>query len=101
MVDLKGRVVGITMARADRTRSFVMPSAAIMKLIEAEPQDPSLAKVRTPEVATPMAVGRMAAPQGEEAPQPGSEDRLRRHLTEMQRLMDFMREEMDNLGDGR
>ena len=101
VVDLKGRVVGITMASADRTRSFVMPSAAIMKLIEAEPQDPSLAKVRTPEVATPMAVGRMAAPQGEEAPQPGSEDRLRRHLTEMQRLMDFMREEMDNLGDGR
>ena len=29
VVDLKGRVVGVTMARADRTRSFVMPSAAV------------------------------------------------------------------------
>ena len=97
VVDLKGRVVGITMARADRTRSFVMPAAAIVKLLEAEPQDPALAKVRTPEESMPMAVRRMAAPQGA-PPQAGSEDRLRRHLSEMQRLMDFMREEMENLG---
>jgi serine protease Do len=100
VVDLKGRVVGITMARADRTRSFVMPAAAIVKLLEAEPQDPALAKVRTPEEPVPMAVRRMAAPRGAQ-PQPGTEDRLRRHLGEMQRLMDFMREEMENLGDGR
>lgn len=100
VVDLKGRIVGITMARADRTRSFVMPSAAIVKLLEAESQDPALAKVRTPEESMPLAVRRMAAPQGA-PPQAGSEDRLRRHLSEMQRLMDFMREEMENLGDGR
>jgi len=97
VVDLKGRVVGITMARADRTRSFVMPAAAIVKLLEAEPQDPALAKVRTPEEPMPMAVRRMAEPRGAQ-PQPGTEDRLRRHLGEMQRLMDFMREEMETLG---
>jgi len=100
VVDLKGRVVGITMARADRTRSFVMPSAAIVKLLEAEPQDPALAKVRAPEQTAPMAVRRMAAPRGAR-PQPGGEERLRQHLTEMQRLMDFMREEMETLEQGR
>ena len=31
----------------------------------------------------------------------GSEERLRSHLSEMQRLMDFMREEMDGLGQER
>jgi serine protease Do len=100
VVDLKGRVVGITMARADRTRSFVMPAAAIVKLLETEPQDPALAKVRTPQAAAPLAVRRMAAPRGA-VPQAGSEERPRRHLTEMQRLMDFMSEEMENLGPGR
>lgn len=100
VVDLKGRVIGITMARTDRTRSFVMPAAAIVKLLEAEPQDPALAKVRLPREDAPMAVRRMAAPRGAQR-QPQTEQRLRQHLTEMQRLMDFMREEMDNLEPGR
>jgi hypothetical protein len=42
----------------------------------------------------------MAAPQGRRM-RPNSEEALRRHLTEMQRLMDFMREEMDKLESGR
>jgi S1-C subfamily serine protease len=40
VVDLQGRVIGITMARADRTRSFVMPAAAIEELLQKEAQDP-------------------------------------------------------------
>jgi hypothetical protein len=30
---------------------------------------------------------------------PPSEARLRQHLSEMQRLMDFMREEMEGIGE--
>ncbi|RPJ35703.1 MAG: PDZ domain-containing protein [Verrucomicrobiaceae bacterium] len=99
VVDLKGRVIGITMARTDRTRSFVMPAAAVQKLLENAPQDAALAQVRKPDEQAALPVRRMAAPQG--GLQPGGEDRLRRHLTEMQRLMDFMREEMENLEQGR
>jgi hypothetical protein len=41
----EGRVVGITMARADRTRSFVMPAAAIQELLKTDATDPALAQV--------------------------------------------------------
>lgn len=98
VVDLKGRVVGITMARADRTRSFVMPSAAVERLLKTPAQDPALAKVRQAEQAPVLPVRRMVAPQ--QMP-PGSQQRMRRHLSEMERLMEFMREEMNGLEGGR
>ena len=95
VVDLKGRVIGVTIARADRTRSFVMPAATITSLLEKDGIDPSLAEVRGDETSAPEVVLRGAAPK---APmKPGNQARMRRHLAEMQRLMDFMNEEMDTL----
>lgn len=94
VVNLKGEVVGITIARADRTRSFVMPAAAVKKLLEKDPGDPSLAQVREEERLPEFPVGR-AAPQ--QRMRQGNPDLMRRHLAEMQRLMDYMREEMENL----
>jgi PDZ domain len=94
VVDLKGRVVGITLARADRTRSFVMPSAAVVDLLKKESQDPALAQVRTAEEDAPMTT-RGPAPQGRSIP--GGEQRMRRHLTDMQRLMDHMRSELEGI----
>lgn len=97
VVDLKGRVVGITLARADRTRSFVMPAAAVQDLLAKPATDPALASVRQPDEEAALPVRRMAAPRMH----PGSGERMRRHLTEMQRLMEFMREEMDALEENR
>lgn len=94
VANLKGEVVGISIARGDRTKSFVMPAAAVRKLLETEPRDPSLAQVRKEEVFPELPVGR-AMPQGRA--RPVDPDRLRRHLSEMQRLMDFMREEMESI----
>lgn len=98
VVDLKGRVVGITLARADRTRSFIMPAASVEALLAKEAKDPTLAQVRQPDEEAALPVRRMAAPG---RPQPGGEERMRRHLSEMQRLMEFMREEMDSLEERR
>jgi S1-C subfamily serine protease len=98
VADLQGRVIGITLARADRTRSFIMPAAAVQKLLESAPRDPSLAQVRKPEQEPTLQVRGMAAPR---AGRPRSEEMMRQHLSEMQRLMDFMREEMDGLGNER
>lgn len=95
VVDLKGRVVGITLARADRTRSFIMPAAAVEKILLNEPRDPSLAKVRQDESMAALPVRRAAMPR--RVPDGGGAERLREHLSEMQRLMEFMREEMENL----
>ncbi len=94
VVDLKGRVVGITMARADRTRSFIMPATAVESLLKQEPRDPALARVRRADEVPAMPVRRRAAPS---RPQPGGEERMRRQLSEMQRLRDLLREEMEGL----
>jgi serine protease Do len=94
VVDLSGRVVGITVARADRTRSFVMPASAVENLLKKAPQEPSVAQVRMgDEVPTRP---------GFERGQPGHRqwedpERMRRHVIEMQRLLDFMRQEMQGL----
>jgi hypothetical protein len=88
------------MARADRTRAFVMPAAAVQKLLASEPDDPALARVRQPEQEQAMLPRQQAEP---DVPQvrPRSEARMRQHLEEMQQLMDFMLEEMDSLEQGR
>ena len=94
VVDLEGRVIGITVARADRTRSFIMPSAAIVKMLANTPKDPSIAKVREPEKQVIARAPKSDAPQLPKAPSP---QRMRKHLSEMERLMEFMREEMRSL----
>lgn len=98
VVDLEGRVVGITMARADRTRSFVMPAEAVIKLLETPAIDPTVARAGdagVPEREAGMPdVPRNLLPQG--AP-PLDADRMRRHVEEMQRLMNLLRDEMELL----
>lgn len=91
VVDLEGRAIGITVARADRTRSFIMPSAAVMEMLAKPPKDPSVAKVREPEKKVIARAQASDAPQLPKAPSP---QRMREHLSEMERLMEFMREEM-------
>jgi S1-C subfamily serine protease len=98
VADLKGEVLGITMARADRTRSFVMPAAAVVELLKKPAGDPSVAQVRKPDDEAPLPT-RGTAPQGRVMP--GGEERMRRHLSDMQRLMDYMQEEMRGLEDPR
>ncbi|MEI6653584.1 MAG: PDZ domain-containing protein [Verrucomicrobiota bacterium] len=97
VVDLQGRVVGITMARADRTRSLVMPAAAVIRLLESRPTDPAQLKV----AARNLPETRRAARAEDDPLPPGivpaDPERLRRHLEDMQRLMDRMREEMERL----
>ena len=95
VVDLNGRALGITMARADRTRSFIMPGAAIENLLKKEPGNPALAQVRQDDEAKPEPANGGAAPRQRRAP--GGGDKLRRHLSDMQRLMDYMNEEMEAL----
>lgn len=95
VVDLQGHAVGITVARADRTRSFVMPAAAVVNLLKKNAENPALVKVRTAEEEAPSAARGGMAPRGRAMP--GGEERMRRHLTDMQRLMNHLREEMDGI----
>jgi serine protease Do len=94
VVDLEGNVLGVTLARADRTRSFIMPAAAILDLLKTEGENPALAQVRLEEADEALPT-RGNVPRGQAAP--GGEERMLRHLSDMQRLMDHMRSEMQRL----
>jgi hypothetical protein len=99
VADLKGRVVGITMARADRTRSFVMPASAIVELLKKEAGNPAIAQVRGLDEEAPLTTRGAAPPNTipRGRSMPGSEERMRRHLSDMERLMEHMRLEMEAL----
>lgn len=92
VVDVQGRVIGITVARADRTRSFIMPSAAVQNMLSRPAKDPSIAQVREPEKQVALLPEKSDAPRN--FPKPPSPRRMREHFSEMERLMEFMREEM-------
>jgi hypothetical protein len=100
VVNLRGEVVGVMLARVDRTRSFMIPAAAVKAVMAGEAVDPAVAKVGFEEAEVParLAGGGQpprARPQGRAMR--GNEDRLRRHLSDMDRLMERMREEMRDL----
>jgi len=102
VVDLQGRVIGITMARAGRTRSYVMPATSVVELLRKAPEDPALATARLAAENAAMMPARDGprvgpAPQGAAA----NPDRLRRHLSDMQRLTELMEQELEALESAR
>ena len=104
VVDLKGRILGITMARADRTRSFVMPASAVVNLLKTEPMKPSELKASPPQFAAGQAriIPRPQTQPDDEGPSPLEQaERMQRHVGDMQRLLDYMHEELQSLEEQR
>ena len=104
VVDLDGTVVGISIARADRTRSFIIPSAHLVKLLAKDPATPEeVQAAKAAEEEEQQSAMNEAAPRRRQMTpravpiEPGSADRLRRHLEDMDRLMERMRAEMDGI----
>jgi len=104
VVDLQGRAVGITLARAGRTRSYVMPASSVTAMLKTAPESPELAGDRIAAaqqsdrhqgIQMPRAMpGPSPVPGRGNAPGP---ERLGRHLSDVQRLLDLMIQEMDAL----
>ena len=76
-----------------------MPASAVVELLKGEAANPAIAQVGgidkkatlpTREAAPPNMV-----PRGRSMP--GNEERMRRHLSDMERLMEHMRSEIDAL----
>ena len=97
VADLNGRVVGITVARTDRTRAFIMPAAAVEILLQKNPQPPGVAQLRQDEETPAVPVGGRTSQDRQDRQQPGNEELMRRHLSGMRQLMENMREEMEAL----
>lgn len=92
VVDLEGQVVGLSAARASRTRSYVIPAARVVELLKQEPAMPGLARAEAPrgEVMPQRRGGRAPA-------DPGAAERMRMRLQEMRRLMETFEREMSEM----
>lgn len=93
VLDLQGNVVGITAARAGRIRSYVIPSQAIVQMLERKPVAENLAKVKTPEPGPQLSRTREVRPR---LNRPDME-RMRARMKEMDQLMRKLDEELGSL----
>lgn len=92
VTDLDGNVVGLTISRTDRTRSFIIPSARIQELLEVDPVAPELAERPGTGRGQEMASN---GPRPEVVPVPqGAANSLRAHLEEMSDFIRRMEREM-------
>ncbi|MEP2774536.1 MAG: PDZ domain-containing protein [Luteolibacter sp.] len=99
VVDLQGRVVGITMARADRTRTYVMGSGAVLDLLAGEPGSVADARAKTELKREELAEQRRAMiPQMRERTKPQDPQRMRRNLNDLERLRGRVTDELEELG---
>lgn len=98
VVDLKGNVIGMTISRTDRTRSFILPASDVAAILGKESTSPELAKI--PGRNEKQLTARKQRPRPQAVPMnPGSADRLRKHLEEMQSLLERMDREMEEVGE--
>jgi S1-C subfamily serine protease len=101
VIDLDGQVAGIAIARATRTRSFVIPASRVAALLEQPATDPELATIGGGEGERVFPRARVVRPRGEPGGRPAPRPRpQRRRVDELQRLLEQFLEEMDAL-DGR
>lgn len=100
VVDLQGRVVGITMARADRTRTYIMSSEAVMDLLKTKFDTVAEARAKTEQRRTELAEQRRMMIPTPQRPQgkPRDIERTRRHLSDIERLLGRANGELDDLG---
>jgi len=113
VVDLAGNVIGISIARADRTRSLIVPAAEVVAMLKRPAVDAAIARIgpaplEGPQLAGGPPTGRSApgAPEGRGPGGPGGApggpstqgldgDHVRRHVRDIQRLLDRLHDEMD------
>jgi serine protease Do len=103
VVNLKGEVVGITMSRSGRTRSYVMPSAAIESLLKKDVTDPELAANKLKEERQEQLA--LRAREAKSAPrarivEPDEFQKMQRHQSDMGKLAERIQSELEALERG-
>lgn len=98
VVDLEGRIVGITMARADRTRTYIMGSESVLNLLKGEYD--TVADARAKQAAREQMLAkqqRELLPKIRAMSQRPDPQRQRKYLSDLERLNQRMFEEMEAL----
>ncbi|MEP4076469.1 S1C family serine protease [Haloferula sp.] len=100
VLDLKGNVIGLSISRTDRTRSFILPASEVVAILGKDAIAPELAEL--PQRGGRQLTSNQERPRPRATPMnPGSADRLRQHLEEMQNLLERIDREMEGIGEGR
>jgi membrane-associated protease RseP (regulator of RpoE activity) len=101
VVDLEGKIVGITMARADRTRTYLMSGPAVMAVLKESTETVAQAREKMALQRQQLAEQRRSLmPRNRPAPQAGKPfdpERAQRHLQDVERLRERIYRELELL----
>ncbi len=102
VANLKGEVVGVTLARAGRTRSYMMPAQAIEDLLKTDTVDPTLAAIQEQPERPLVSRAQEARPMRPSGPPLDADDleKMKRHSGDMGKLMERIQSELDALERG-
>ncbi|MDB6079840.1 MAG: hypothetical protein JWO82_3587 [Akkermansiaceae bacterium] len=106
VVDLDGRVIGISIARGDRTSSMIIPSASVIAVLNGKASSPAdveaaqLEKAKRDRSLVENGRDIPQMPRGAQPPPPTeSAPSLRQNLEDMERLLQRMKREMKDIGE--
>lgn len=98
VVDLEGKIVGITLARADRTRTYLMSGAAVNEILKGKSETVAEARAKMELKRQRLAdqrrqlMPRMRVPQ-----KPMDRERAERHMSDLERLLGRINRELETL----
>lgn len=100
VADLQGKIVGVTMARADRTRTYIMGSSAVLDVLKSKYDTVAEARQKGEVMREQLAkqereMMQPMFPQGQRKPQ--TLERMKRHLSDLDRLARRAMDELEAL----
>ncbi len=101
VVDLEGRIVGITIARADRTRTYVMGSEAVMDLLKTDYDtlEEAVAKLEEKQQLLAKQQRLMMPKMAPHGKKPKNLDDMKHHLDDTERLLGRLDSELEELAE--
>jgi hypothetical protein len=98
VVDLEGKIVGITLARADRTRTYLMSGSAVNEILKGKPETVTEARAKMDLKRQELADQRKQLMPKMQLPQkPMNRERAQRHMSDLERLLGRINRELESL----
>jgi hypothetical protein len=98
VVDLSGNIVGITLARADRTRTYLMTGTLVSEILKGKSDTVAEARTKMEEQRAQLAAQRRdLIPRIQMPRKPMDPERAKRHMTDLERLLGRINRELELL----